>query len=114
MRRPELPTVTLTWHVCEYKVHKLHQRYILKVRHVPQISLKSVKRVHVTTTKVSLITSVKGKPSVTPSIILAASALMHVVTRKTDLHQTSMVHTERRKCDQTQLLVANFGCIRLT
>ena len=22
--------VTLTWHVCKYKVHKLHQRYILK------------------------------------------------------------------------------------
>ena len=28
-RRPELPTVTLTWHACKYKVHKLHQRYIL-------------------------------------------------------------------------------------
>ena len=22
--------VTLTWHACKYKVHKLHQRYILK------------------------------------------------------------------------------------
>ena len=21
--------VTLTWHACKYKVHKLHQRYIL-------------------------------------------------------------------------------------
>ena len=28
-QRPELPTVTLSWHVCKYKVHKLHQRYIL-------------------------------------------------------------------------------------
>ena len=27
-QRPELPTVTLTWHACEYKVQKLHQRYI--------------------------------------------------------------------------------------
>ena len=23
--------VTLTWHACKYKVHKLHQRYILKL-----------------------------------------------------------------------------------
>ena len=23
-QRPELPTVTLTWHACKYKVHKLH------------------------------------------------------------------------------------------
>ena len=23
-------TVTLTWQVCKYKIHKLHQRYILK------------------------------------------------------------------------------------
>ena len=22
--------ITLTWHACKYKVHKLHQRYILK------------------------------------------------------------------------------------
>ena len=29
-QRPEPPTVTLTWHACKYKVHKLHQRYILK------------------------------------------------------------------------------------
>ena len=28
-QRPELPTVTLTWRVCKYKVRKLHQRYIL-------------------------------------------------------------------------------------
>ena len=28
-QRPESPTLTLTWHVCKYKVHKLHQRYIL-------------------------------------------------------------------------------------
>ena len=27
---PESPTVTLTWHACEYKVQKLHLRYILK------------------------------------------------------------------------------------
>ena len=26
-QRPQSPTVTLTWHVCKYKVHKLHQRY---------------------------------------------------------------------------------------
>ena len=26
--RPESPTVTLTWHACKYKVHKLHQRYV--------------------------------------------------------------------------------------
>jgi len=26
-QRPKSPTVTLTWHVCKYKVHKLHQRY---------------------------------------------------------------------------------------
>ena len=29
-QRPELPTVTLTWHACKYKVHKLHQRCTLK------------------------------------------------------------------------------------
>ena len=29
-RRSESPTVTLTWHACKYKVHKLHQRYNLK------------------------------------------------------------------------------------
>ena len=28
-QRPEWPTVTLTWHACKYKVHKLHQMYIL-------------------------------------------------------------------------------------
>ena len=28
-QRPESPTVTLTWHACKYKVHKLHQRYML-------------------------------------------------------------------------------------
>ena len=28
-QRPESPTVTLTWHACKCKVHKLHQRYIL-------------------------------------------------------------------------------------
>ena len=27
-QRPQSLTVTLTWHVCEYKEHKLHQRYI--------------------------------------------------------------------------------------
>ena len=31
-QRPKSPTVTLTWHACKYKVHKLHQRYILKLR----------------------------------------------------------------------------------
>ena len=35
-RRPKLPMVTLTWHVCKYKVHKLHQRYILKEVHTCQ------------------------------------------------------------------------------
>ena len=29
-RRPESPTVTRAWRSCKYKVHKLHQRYILK------------------------------------------------------------------------------------
>ena len=29
-QRPESPTVTLTWHACKYKVHKLHQRYSLR------------------------------------------------------------------------------------
>ena len=30
---PESPTVTLTWHACKYKVHKLHQRrYINSTR----------------------------------------------------------------------------------
>ena len=28
-QRPELPMVTLTWCMCKYKVHTLHQRYIL-------------------------------------------------------------------------------------
>ena len=28
-KRPESPTVTLAWHACKCKVHKLHQRYIL-------------------------------------------------------------------------------------
>ena len=28
-QRPESPTVTLTWHASKYKVHNLHQRYIL-------------------------------------------------------------------------------------
>ena len=27
-QKPESPTVTLTWHACKYKVHKLYQRYI--------------------------------------------------------------------------------------
>ena len=34
-QRPELPTVTLTWHACKYKVHKLHQWYILKKGYPP-------------------------------------------------------------------------------
>ena len=28
-----IPMVTLTWHARKYKVHKLHQRYTLKVRY---------------------------------------------------------------------------------
>ena len=28
-QRPRSPTVTLTWYACKYKVHKLHQKYIL-------------------------------------------------------------------------------------
>ena len=28
-QRPESPTVILTWHACKYKVHKLHQMYII-------------------------------------------------------------------------------------
>ena len=31
-QRPESPTVTRTWHACKYKIHKLHQRYILCYR----------------------------------------------------------------------------------
>ena len=31
-QRPESSTVTLTWHACKYKVHKLQHRYILKFR----------------------------------------------------------------------------------
>ena len=27
-KRPESPTVTLTWHACKYKVHTFHQRYM--------------------------------------------------------------------------------------
>ena len=27
--KSESPTITLTWHACKYKVHKLHERYIL-------------------------------------------------------------------------------------
>ena len=29
-QRPESPTVTLTLHASQYKVHKIHQRYILQ------------------------------------------------------------------------------------
>ena len=29
--------VTLTWHACKYKVHKLHQRCIFSVLHVPLV-----------------------------------------------------------------------------
>ena len=29
-QRPESPTITITWHACKSKVHKLHQRHILK------------------------------------------------------------------------------------
>ena len=29
-QRPKSPTVPLTWHARQYKVHKLHQRHILK------------------------------------------------------------------------------------
>ena len=29
-QRPELPIVSSTWHASKYKVHKLHQRYILQ------------------------------------------------------------------------------------
>ena len=28
-QRPETPVLTLNWHASKYKVHKLHQRYIL-------------------------------------------------------------------------------------
>ena len=33
-QRPESPTVTLTWHACKYKVHKLHQTYIHSNSHL--------------------------------------------------------------------------------
>ena len=29
-QRPESPAVTLTWHACKHKVHKVHQKYIPK------------------------------------------------------------------------------------
>ena len=29
-QRPESPTTTLAWQVCKYKLHKLHQRHILR------------------------------------------------------------------------------------
>ena len=32
-QRPKSTTVALTWHACKYKVHKLHQRYILQQVH---------------------------------------------------------------------------------
>ena len=39
-QRPESPTVTLTWHACKYKVHKLHKRYIFSnIKEVPWWSL---------------------------------------------------------------------------
>ena len=45
LQRPEPPTVPLTWHAaeCKYKVHNLHQRYILnkgcsQVAYIPYIS----------------------------------------------------------------------------
>ena len=31
-QRPGSPTVTHTWHASKYKVHKLHQRYILFIK----------------------------------------------------------------------------------
>ena len=31
-QRPESHRITLTWHACKYKVHKLHQSYILKLK----------------------------------------------------------------------------------
>ena len=30
-QRPESLTLTLSWHACEYKVQKLHQRYIHRI-----------------------------------------------------------------------------------
>ena len=30
---PQSPMVTLTWHACKYRVHKLYQRYILKCKY---------------------------------------------------------------------------------
>ena len=33
-QRPESPTVTLTWHAYNYKVHKLHQRWSLTCPYV--------------------------------------------------------------------------------
>ena len=36
-KRPEQPMVTFTWHACKYKVHKLHQRHILKEYLVCQV-----------------------------------------------------------------------------
>ena len=33
-QRPESPSVTLTWHASKYKVHKLHQEYILLLEQI--------------------------------------------------------------------------------
>ena len=38
-KRPESPTVTLTWHACKYEVHKLHQQYILE-RGCPNVHVR--------------------------------------------------------------------------
>ena len=42
------PTVTLTWHACKYKVHKLHQKYIIEDylhKHHQRYNLDDVPRV---------------------------------------------------------------------
>ena len=38
-QKPGSPTVTLTWHACKYKAHKLLQRYILKLRYIEDVLL---------------------------------------------------------------------------
>ena len=43
--RPESPTVTLTWHACQYKVHKLHQRYIQKKKFKINVALRPTETV---------------------------------------------------------------------
>ena len=43
-QRPESPTVTLTWHACQYKVHKLHERYVRPQKRMPPSGIYNLKK----------------------------------------------------------------------